>query len=105
MNTARNKTADTEPVVPADRATLYVEAASLLPAATDPETVMRVAEWLRSGATILDPSRVTDAARAMARLDTGYHGANRDYDSLLPHEQAEYEGRAAQVVTASLDAR
>lgn len=99
MNTARNKTADTEP---ADRAALYAEAVSLLPADTDPETVMRVAEWLRSGATILDPARITDAARTAARLDTNLHGHPRDYDTLLPHEQAEYEGRAVQVVTAYL---
>lgn len=86
----------------ADRAARYAEAASLLPADTDPETVLRVAEWLHSGTTILDPARVTHAARAMARFDTGYHGTSRDYDCLAPHEQADYEGRAAQVVTAYL---
>lgn len=89
----------------AERAALYAEAVSLLPADTEPETVMRVAEWLHSGATVLDPARVTRAAEVLARLDADFHGHLRDFAALAPYRQAEYEGRAAQVVAAYLDAR
>lgn len=90
---------------PIEREALYVRAAALLPDDADIEQVMRVAEWLHNGTVILDPARVTHAARALARLDTGYHGHPKNFDTLAAHEQAEYEGRAAQVVTAYLAAR
>lgn len=90
---------------PIEREALYVRAATLLPDDADIEQVMRVAEWLHNGTVVLDPARVTRAARALARIDTNYHGHSRDFDKLAAYEQAEYEGRAAQVVTAYLAAR
>lgn len=86
----------------ATRRMLYAKAQSLLGEGTDPEVVMRVAEWLDTGGPVLDPVRLQAAARVRAAQDTSYAGRPLVYDAISPRERAEYDGMAAQIVTAYL---
>lgn len=86
---------------PAERRMFFAEARSLLGDGADTEQVMRVAEWLHTGGPVLDPTRVCDAARALAAQEVSY-GGSRDYDFMGPGERAVFEGRAAQVVLGYL---
>ncbi|HWO61421.1 MAG TPA: hypothetical protein VNO31_15435 [Umezawaea sp.] len=81
------------------RVDAYDRAADLLPEDADPEQVMRVAEWLNTGAALLDPARLAAAARVLVDVSSNY-----TYDAMSAQSKATYEGQAAQVVTAYLTA-
>jgi hypothetical protein len=84
-----------------DRAAAFTSARALLPADTNPDEVMRVAEWLLTGSTLLDPAKITAAARILYDITKAgqYAWGAQNADT-----QAMYEGRAARVVTAYLTA-
>jgi hypothetical protein len=84
-----------------EREALYVRAVGLLPDGAAIEQVMRLAEWLHTGGPVLDPARVTAAARVRAAQDTN-RGYPVEYDNLTPSGRASYNGHAAQVVLAYL---
>jgi len=58
----------------------------------DDNAAMRVAEWMLTGSTLLDPARTNRAARELAR------GLGRDH--AVPSVAAEMRGLAQQVLVA-----